>query len=65
MHPIEIKTDALEEKSRNAILRLGATEEGIFRQHVICQSGRLRDSIYFSILDSEWESVRFQTNVRK
>jgi len=55
---VELKTDVLNEKSRNAILRLGAKEEGIFRNHVICDTGRLRDSIYFSILDSEWESVK-------
>lgn len=55
---VELKTDALNEKSRNAILRLGAKQEGIFRQHLICQSGRLRDTVYFSILDNEWESVK-------
>lgn len=55
---VEFKTDALNEKSRNAILRLGAKQEGIFRQHVICQSGRLRDSVYFSILDSEWAQIK-------
>jgi N-acetyltransferase len=55
---IEFKTDALNEKSRNAILRIGATQEGIFRQHVICQNGRLRDSVYFSILHSEWASLK-------
>jgi N-acetyltransferase len=55
---VELKTDVLNDKSRNAILRLGATQEGIFRQHIICDSGRLRDSVYFSILDSEWKSVK-------
>ncbi len=55
---VELKTDALNSQSRNAILRLGATQEGIFRRHIICESGRLRDSVYFSILDSEWESVK-------
>ena len=55
---VELKTDVLNEKSRNAILRLGAKQEGIFRQHVICQSGRLRDTVYFSILDNEWQSVK-------
>lgn len=55
---VELKTDALNEKSRSAILRLGAKEEGIFRRHVITDSGRLRDSVYFSILDSEWQSVK-------
>lgn len=55
---VELKTDFLNQQSRNAILRLGAKQEGIFRQHVICQSGRIRDSVYFSILDSEWETVK-------
>ena len=55
---VELKTDALNEKSRNAILRLGARQEGIFRQHMICSSGRLRDTVYFSILDNEWPSVK-------
>lgn len=55
---VQLKTDVLNTQSRNAILRLGAKEEGIFRQHVVCESGRLRDSIYFSIIDSEWPSVK-------
>jgi len=55
---VELKTDALNEKSRNAIVRLGAKQEGIFRQHLICDSGRLRDTVYFSILDNEWQSVK-------
>jgi N-acetyltransferase len=55
---VELKTDALNEKSRTAILRLGARQEGIFRQHMICSSGRLRDTVYFSILDNEWPGVK-------
>jgi RimJ/RimL family protein N-acetyltransferase len=55
---VELKTDALNEKSRNAILRLGAKQEGIFRQHMICDTGRLRDTVFFSILDSEWQAVK-------
>ncbi len=55
---VELKTDALNEKSRNAILRLGAKEEGTLRRHVITWTGRVRDSVYFSILDSEWPSVK-------
>ena len=55
---VEFKTDVLNERSRNAILRLGAKQEGIFRQHIICHSGRLRDSVYFSIIDSEWEAIK-------
>lgn len=55
---VEFKTDVLNEKSRNAILRLGAKQEGIFRQHIVCESGRIRDSVYFSIIDSEWSEVK-------
>ena len=55
---VEFKTDVLNEKSRKAILRLGAKEEGVLRQHMITAAGRLRDTIYFSIIDAEWENVR-------
>jgi N-acetyltransferase len=55
---VELKTDALNQKSRNAILRLGAKEEGTLRRHVITWTGRVRDSVYFSILDDEWPDVK-------
>jgi len=55
---VELKTDALNEKSRNAILRIGAKEEGTLRRHVVTWTGRVRDSVYFSILDSEWPEVQ-------
>ena len=55
---VELKTDVLNQRSRNAILRIGAKEEGILRQHVVTWSGRMRDSVYFSILDSEWPRVK-------
>lgn len=55
---VELKTDALNQKSRNAILRLGAKEEGILRQHLITWTGRVRDTVYFSVLDSEWPAVK-------
>jgi RimJ/RimL family protein N-acetyltransferase len=55
---VELKTDALNQRSRNAIRRIGAMEEGTLRQHMITWSGRLRDSVYFSILDSEWPRVK-------
>lgn len=55
---VELKTDALNERSRNAILRLGAVEEGIFRKHMITDDGRFRNSVYFSIIDTEWEQVK-------
>ena len=55
---VELKTDALNEKSRNAILRIGAKQEGILRQHMITDTGRFRDTVYFSILDTEWPDVK-------
>jgi N-acetyltransferase len=55
---VELKTDALNQKSRNAILRLGAKEEGTLRRQVITWTGRVRDSVYFSILDDEWPHVK-------
>ncbi|MGA7929218.1 MAG: GNAT family protein [Candidatus Sulfotelmatobacter sp.] len=55
---VELKTDALNQRSRNAILRLGAKEEGTLRRHLITWTGRVRDTVYFSILDSEWPEVK-------
>ncbi len=55
---VELKTDALNSRSRQAILRLGAKEEGILRKHMVAYSGRVRDTVYFSILDDEWPSVK-------
>ena len=55
---VELKTDSLNERSRAAILRIGAKEEGIFRNHMITASGRIRHTVYFSILDSEWPTVK-------
>ena len=55
---VEFKTDALNEPSRRAILRIGATEEGTLRQHMVVADGRLRDSVYSSILDREWGEVK-------
>ena len=55
---VEFKTDSLNEKSRNALLRIGATEEGILRNHMIAPGGRFRHSVYFSIIHSEWRHVK-------
>lgn len=61
---VELKTDALNEKSRNAILRIGAKEEGTLRRHVLTWTGRIRDSVYFSILDDEWPAVKARLEER-
>jgi RimJ/RimL family protein N-acetyltransferase len=55
---VELKTDSLNERSRAAILRIGAREEGIFRNHMITSTGRIRHTVYFSIIDSEWPDVK-------
>lgn len=55
---VELKTDVLNEKSRNAILGIGAKQEGILRRHLITETGRFRDTVYFSIIDDEWQDVK-------
>lgn len=55
---LELKTDSLNTVSRRAILRIGAKEEGILRSHMISHDGRLRDTVYYSILRPEWPEVR-------
>jgi RimJ/RimL family protein N-acetyltransferase len=55
---VEFKTDALNTKSRQALARIGATEEGIFRNHMIMPGGRIRHSVYFSITHDEWPRVK-------
>jgi RimJ/RimL family protein N-acetyltransferase len=55
---VELRTDVSNERSRAAILRIGAKEEGILRKHSLTASGRVRDTIYYSILDDEWPSVK-------
>src|SRR6266852_1632564 len=57
-HRVEYKTDARNARSRAAILKLGATQEGIFRKHMIMADGHVRDSVYFSIVDTDWPSVK-------
>lgn len=61
---VELKTDSLNERSRNAILRIGAKEEGIFRNHMICSTGRIRHTVYFSITDAEWPEVKARLQAR-
>ena len=55
---VELKTDVLNERSRAAIRRIGAKEEGIFRHHIITEDGRLRESVYYSIINDEWPEVK-------
>jgi len=55
---VELKTSALNLRSRAAILRIGAREEGILRHHMINEDGSLRDSVFFSLLAEEWPEAR-------
>ena len=55
---VGLKTDSLNERSRRAIARIGAKEEGILRNHMITSSGRLRHSVYFSVISEEWPQVK-------
>lgn len=57
-HRVELKTDALNERSRRAIERIGAVHEGIFRKHMLCYGGRHRDSAWYSFVDSEWPGAK-------
>jgi len=61
---VELKTDALNQKSRNAILRIGAKEEGTLRRHLVTWTGRVRDTVYFSILDDEWPEAKARLESR-
>ena len=55
---VELKTDVLNLRSRQAMRKIGATEEGILRSHTLMQDGRRRDTIYYSILKSEWPNLK-------
>ena len=55
---VEFKTDSLNEPSRTALLGIGATFEGIFRNHMVMPDGRMRHSAYYSVIDDEWPAVR-------
>jgi N-acetyltransferase len=55
---VELKTDALNLRSRQAMRKIGATEEGILRSHTLMHDGRRRDTIYYSILRPEWAHIR-------
>lgn len=61
---VELRTDVGNERSRAAIRRIGATEEGILRKHAITSTGRVRDDVYYSILDDEWPAVKAALEAR-
>ena len=55
---IEFKTDSLNDRSRAALLGIGATFEGIFRNHMVMPDGRLRHSAYYSVTREDWPTVK-------
>ena len=57
---VEIKTDVLNVKARRALQRIGLEEEGILRSHTLMTHGRRRDTIYYSVLKSEWNEMKIR-----
>ncbi|GIG03028.1 GNAT family N-acetyltransferase [Catellatospora citrea] len=55
---VAFKTDSRNERSQRAIEALGATREGMFRNHRVLRDGYVRDSIYYSVIAEEWPQVR-------
>lgn len=55
---VEFRTDVLNDKSRNAMERIGLKQEGIFRSNMIMGGGRVRDTVYYSIIDTEWPEFK-------
>ncbi|KRD90420.1 GNAT family acetyltransferase [Bacillus sp. Root147] len=58
LHRVQFKTDVRNNRSRKAIKRLGAMQEGISRKHMVLPDGYVRDSVIFSIIDDEWPFVK-------
>ena len=61
---VQFVTDVLNDRSRAALLRIGAQEEGILRCHMIMRDGRYRDSVCLSIIESEWRAVKAALQAR-
>jgi RimJ/RimL family protein N-acetyltransferase len=61
---VELKTDALNERSRGALDALGATFEGINRKHMLVRDGENRDSAWYAVTDDEWPAVRARLEAR-
>jgi RimJ/RimL family protein N-acetyltransferase len=61
---VELKPDALNKRSRNAILGIGAKQEGVLCNHIVTSTGRLRDTVYFSIIAPEWPEVKAKLEQR-
>lgn len=61
---VELLTDVLNETSRAAIARLGAAQEGVLRNHMVMRDGRVRDSVVYSIIRSEWPGIKLRLAAR-
>jgi len=61
---VQIKTDSRNLTSQRAIERLGASKEGVLRNHMIMPDGYYRHSVYYSILDTEWATVKAGLEVK-
>ena len=61
---VELKTDALNERSRGALEALGATFEGVHRKHMLVRGGENRDSAWYAVTDDDWPAVRTQLEAR-
>ena len=55
---VQLKTDLRNERSQRAIERIGAKKEGVLRNHMILPDGNIRDSVFYSVLDTEWPVVK-------
>ncbi len=58
LNRVELKTDVLNQQSQKAMRKIGAKQEGIFRKHSVTSTGRIRDSIFFSIINDEWAGLK-------
>ena len=58
MQRVEVKTDNLNERAKAALIKIGMKPEGVLRSHMLMHSNRRRDSIYYSVLNEEWEYVK-------
>ncbi|HYK77662.1 MAG TPA: GNAT family protein [Daejeonella sp.] len=58
LNRVEFKADERNHQSRQAILGIGATREGVLREHMKLHNGYIRNTVYYSILSSEWETIK-------
>jgi RimJ/RimL family protein N-acetyltransferase len=61
---VQFKVDSLNARSRAAVLKLGAVQEGILRSDRVTWTGRVRDTVVFSVLADEWQAVRERLDAR-